>query len=112
VIEDIGNGAYAFYAHVKPDTMKVYVGARVKRGQVLASLGNSGNSSEPHLHFHVISQPFPLTGNGLPYAFDHFSIVPGHANESAKDIEFVFGAGKPVPVGNSLVLDNAVVNFP
>jgi hypothetical protein len=112
VIEDIGNGAYAFYAHLKPNTMKVYVGAQVKRGEVLASVGNTGNSSEPHLHFHVISRPFPLAGNGLPYAFDHFSIVPGHANESAKSIEFVFAGGKPQPATNSLVLENAVVNFP
>jgi Peptidase family M23 len=112
VIEDIGNGAYAFYAHLKPGTSKVYVGAHVKRGQVIGSLGNTGNSSEPHLHFHVISRPFPLSGNGLPYAFDHFSIVPGHANESAKEIEFVFDSGKPAPVSNSLVLENAVIDFP
>ncbi len=111
VIEEIGEGVYAFYAHLKPGSLKVWVGARVKRGQVLASLGNTGNSSEPHLHFHVISRPFPLAGNGLPYAFDHFSIVPSHPRESAQEIAVVFDAGEPMPVSDSLVLENAVIDF-
>jgi hypothetical protein len=112
LIEDIGHGAYAFYAHLKPGSLKVWVGAVVKRGQVLASLGNTGNSSEPHLHFHVIGTPSALDGNGIPYAFDHFSIVPGHVNESAQEITFEFAPGQPAPVSNSLVLENALINFP
>ena len=111
VIEDIGNGAYAFYAHLKPGSLKAYVGGSVKRGQVLASLGNTGNSTEPHLHFHVIDKPFPLTGTGIPYSFDHFSIVPGHVKEQA-EIGFEFGTGQPAAVSNSLVLENTVVDFP
>ena len=111
VIEDIGHGAFAFYAHLKPGSMKVFVGAQVKRGQVLASLGNTGNSSEPHLHFHVITKPFPLSGRGIPYAFDHFSIVPGQIKEG-DEIGFEFGPGQPTPVSNSLVLENTVINFP
>ncbi len=111
VIEEIGNGVYAFYAHLKPGSLKVYVGDRVKRGQVLASLGNTGNSSEPHLHFHVIDKPFPLAARGIPYAFDRFSIVPGHVKEQA-EIGFVFGASEPAAVSDSLVLENTVINFP
>lgn len=111
VIERIGNGAYAFYAHLKPGSLKAYMGARVKRGQVLASLGNTGNSSEPHLHFHIITKPSPLAGTGIPYAFDHFSIVPGHLKEQ-EQIGFVFGTGKPTAVSKSLVLENTLINFP
>ncbi len=111
LVEDLGNGAYAFYAHLKPGSLKVFVGANVKRGQVLASLGNTGNSSEPHLHFHLMSTPSPLGGNGLPYAFDKFSIAPGHVNESAQDIVFTFGTGQPQPVSDSLVLENALIDF-
>jgi murein DD-endopeptidase MepM/ murein hydrolase activator NlpD len=111
VIEDIGHGAYAFYAHLKPGSLKVNVGASVKRGQVMASLGNTGNSSEPHLHFHVIDKPFPLAGRGIPYAFDQFSIVPGQAKEQ-DDLSFAFGTGQPAAVSNSLVLENTVIDFP
>jgi hypothetical protein len=112
VIEDIGHGAYAFYAHLIPGSIKVSVGATVKRGQVLGHLGNSGNSTEPHLHFHVISRPSPLGGNGLPYAFDHFTLMRGHANESSAEISYVFEGGAARPVSDSLVLENAVINFP
>lgn len=112
VIEDIGSGCYAFYAHLKPGSLKAYMGEQVKRGQVLASLGNTGNSSEPHLHFHIIDKPSPLAGRGVPYAFDHFSIVPGHVNEQAEMISFVFGTGAPTAVSDSLVLENTVINFP
>jgi hypothetical protein len=112
IIEQIGNDAYAFYAHLKPGSMRVHVGKRVTRGQVLGSLGNTGNSSEPHLHFHVISRPSPLAGNGIPYVFDHFALVPGHLNESLNELSFAFGPGKPQPASDSLVLENAVINFP
>jgi hypothetical protein len=112
LVEDLGNGAYAFYAHLQPGSLKVFVGANVKRGQVLASLGNTGNSSEPHLHFHVMSTPSPLAGNGIPYAFDKFAIAPGQVNESSQDISFTFGTGQPQPVSDSLVLENALIDFP
>ncbi|HZM60227.1 MAG TPA: M23 family metallopeptidase, partial [Vicinamibacterales bacterium] len=44
VVLDIGNGRYATYAHLIPQSLRVSVGARVRRGQVLGRLGNSGNS--------------------------------------------------------------------
>ena len=50
---DIGNGRYALYAHVQPGSLRVKVGDHVKRGQVVALLGNSGNSTEPHVHFQI-----------------------------------------------------------
>ena len=53
VIIDIGGGYYAFYAHLKPGGVKVKLGDKVKRGQVIGLVGNTGNSTEPHLHFHI-----------------------------------------------------------
>jgi hypothetical protein len=73
VIVDIGGGRYAFYAHLKPNSITVEEGDRVRRGQVLARLGNSGNTTAPHLHFHVMDAPLPLGAeNNLPYVFDSF----------------------------------------
>jgi hypothetical protein len=72
---DIGNGAYAFYAHLKPHSMKVHEGDKVTRGQVIALLGNSGNSTGPHLHFHVTNSPSPLGADGIPYVFDSFQLL-------------------------------------
>ena len=58
VIMEIGDGLYAFYAHLQPGSLRVKVGDKVRRGQVLGLLGNSGNSSEPHLHFHICNAQF------------------------------------------------------
>lgn len=74
IILDIGGGSYAFYAHLKPGSLKVKAGDRVRRGQVLALLGNSGNSTAPHLHFHVADRAEPLQSNGLPYVLDAFEV--------------------------------------
>jgi hypothetical protein len=76
VIVDLGGGHYAFYAHFKPKSLRVKVGDRVKRGQVLGLVGNSGNSSEPHLHFHITDAAAPLAAEGLPYAFDWSKRLP------------------------------------
>ncbi len=72
VILDIGHGRYAFYAHLQPGSLKVKVGDHVKRGQVLGLVGNSGNSTEPHLHFHLSDANSPLGSEGIPYALESF----------------------------------------
>ncbi len=72
IMQDIGGGHYAFYAHLTPGSLRVHEGDRVVRGQVIALLGNSGNSSEAHLHFHVSNANDPLMSEGVPYVFDRF----------------------------------------
>jgi peptidase M23-like protein len=73
VVVDIGEGRFAFYAHMQPGSVRVKVGDTVKTGQVLGLLGNSGNTDTPHLHFHVMDGPSPLVANGLPYVFTNFT---------------------------------------
>jgi len=68
VIVDIGHGHYAFYAHLQPGSLKVKLGDKVRRGQRLGLVGNSGNSTEPHLHFHLSDDNSPLASEGIPYA--------------------------------------------
>ena len=72
VIVDPGGGAFGMWAHLQPGSVRVKVGERVRRGQVLALVGNSGNSSEPHLHFHLTDAPSTLAAEGIPYAFESF----------------------------------------
>src|SRR5262249_23916180 len=54
VILAIDHGRYVFYAHLQQDSLMVHVGQHVRRGHVLARLGNSGNTTAPHLHIHVM----------------------------------------------------------
>ena len=76
VILDLGGGKFAFYAHIQPGTLRVKTGDRVKRGQVLGLVGNSGNSTEPHLHFHISDSALPLEAEGLPYAIAGMTGIP------------------------------------
>lgn len=75
VVLDIGSGAFVNYAHMRPGSVKVKLGDRVKRGDVLGEVGNTGNSQAPHLHLHVMDGPSPLASNGLPYVFESFAIT-------------------------------------
>src|SRR5579885_600339 len=73
IIEDLGGGRFAAYAHLRPGTIKVKPGERVHSGQMLARLGNTGNSSEPHLHFQVCDAPAFVDSQGLPFAIRRFT---------------------------------------
>jgi murein DD-endopeptidase MepM/ murein hydrolase activator NlpD/small nuclear ribonucleoprotein (snRNP)-like protein len=81
VIMEIGNGLFAFYAHLQPGSLRVKVGDKVTHGQVLGLLGNTGNSSEPHLHFQICTANSELGSEGLPYAFASFE-VQGKAQDN------------------------------
>ena len=74
VIMQIGDGLYAYYAHMIPGSLRVKLGDNVRRGDVLGLLGNSGNSSEAHLDFHICSANSELGAVGLPYAFPSFEV--------------------------------------
>lgn len=72
VVLALGRGRYAFYEHLRPGSIRVRVGERVRRGEVLGALGFTGDSTGPHLHFHVADAPSPLGGEGLPFVIDSY----------------------------------------
>jgi murein DD-endopeptidase MepM/ murein hydrolase activator NlpD len=72
VIIDHGNNQFGYYAHLKPFTVGVKAGAYVKAGDVLGEVGNSGDSTEPHLHFHVMNNADPNQADGVPLVFEHW----------------------------------------
>jgi len=81
---DLGHGQYAHYMHLQPGSSRVKVGQRVRRGEAIALVGNSGSSFEPHLHFEVTTSPETLTGEGLPYLLDEFEAVVNGVAERRK----------------------------
>ena len=102
---DLGQGRYAFYAHLQPGSLRVKVGDKVRRGQVLGLVGNSGNSTEPHLHFHISNASSPLASEGLPYALESFEQQGegwGWKPTGAQAVKHVL----------EIPLQNAVVRFP
>ncbi|WP_377517945.1 M23 family metallopeptidase [Microbulbifer taiwanensis] len=82
VIIALGNGQYAFYAHLQPGSIRVKQGETVKTGQLLGLLGNTGNTGAPHLHFHIMQGGSSLGSNGLPYVFRAFTLM-GKTSEHA-----------------------------
>ncbi len=74
VVQDIGNGNYALYAHLETDSVQIEAGDQLTSGQVIANLGNTGNTDAPHLHFHVMNTPDPLKSNGVPFVFSTFTL--------------------------------------
>jgi hypothetical protein len=118
VILDLGEGRFAFYAHLKLGTVAVREGERVRRGQQIGELGNSGNSGGAHLHFHVMDRPSPLAADGLPYVFEAFDLT-GHGPPLA-ELVALYEAGQPLPIDtrgagprrDALPLGGDVVAFP
>jgi hypothetical protein len=118
VVVDIGDGRYAFYAHLQPASLRVKLGDRVKAGDVIGLLGNSGNTTAPHLHFHVMDGTSPLGSNGLPYVFTSF-VGEGVLDEDGSAELFETSVGAVIerarlagPHDDELPLDDMVVRFP
>lgn len=74
IVQAFDDGRFALYAHLRPGSLRVRPGDRVQRGQPIAVVGNTGNSTEPHLHFHVMDRASPLASDGLPYTFRRFEL--------------------------------------
>lgn len=65
---------YILFAHFKLNSIKVKTGDKVKQGQELGLCGNSGNSSEPHLHFHIQDKETMAGSTGIKCFFDKISV--------------------------------------
>ncbi|MDT0200368.1 M23 family metallopeptidase [Nocardioides sp. AE5] len=74
VVIDGGDGVHALVAHLQQGSATVRVGDRVRAGDVIGACGNSGNSSEPHVHAQLMDRPRPNGARGLPMAFAQVEI--------------------------------------
>jgi hypothetical protein len=75
VILDLG-GVFAAMVHLRRGSVRVRPGDTVTEGTVLAECGNSGNSTQPHLHIQLMSTPDPLSAAPVPMAFAAFQERP------------------------------------
>jgi len=74
VVIDHGNGEFSLLAHMQPKSLRVKTGDKVKASQVIGLVGNSGNTSEPHIHYHLQDGPDMKTAEGLPAPFSNLIV--------------------------------------
>ena len=86
VVEDIGGGRYITYDHLKPGSVQVSTGARLRAGELIGRVGSSGQVTAPHLHFQVQDSPSPTDANGLPFVFAT-QLLEGRVPESSNVFE-------------------------
>tara|TARA_R110001599_G_scaffold353881_1_gene602025 strand:- start:4626 stop:5927 length:1302 start_codon:yes stop_codon:yes gene_type:complete len=118
VILDIGGGTYVFYAHLKRGSVSVAEGDNVRQGEVIGELGNSGNTSAPHLHIHYSNNPSALAADGIPYRYREFTakgqVEPEQWESTTADLDEVWNILLPLkdmPAGDFMPLDLDVGSF-
>jgi hypothetical protein len=130
VVIDIGDGKYAGYCHIVPGSIRVKVGDKVKEGDVIGLMGNTGQSDLPHLHFEVVTgKPSIIGAEGYPFVYREYSQVADTIDESVMAVkgsapeydgantwkkfgDFVTFKKEPVPHRNMIQENWEIISFP
>jgi murein DD-endopeptidase MepM/ murein hydrolase activator NlpD len=96
VIIERDGGGYVVLAHLLTGSIRVDEGERVAIGHEVGRCGNSGNSTQPHVHIQVMDSPNPSTARGLPIAFQDYRVWPG-------------AGGAPIAVGLGIPGEGEIV---
>ena len=110
IVEKLRPGVYAYYEHLQTDSVIVKRGQVVHAGQMIARLGNTGNTTAPHLHFGIHDGPRPLTSNSLPFEIDHYALQ-GSLDPATTPTHLIIG-GPSGPRRRSYPLIGSVFTFP
>jgi hypothetical protein len=120
VILKVSPGLFLLYGHLRPGSLKVRLGQRVRRGQVLGLIGTSGNSTTPHLHFQVMTRGTFFPTDSPPFVFDRFQLL-GQVTERIWDDNLGLQPTGTLPYAPArrpstrllqMPLDRNVVSFP
>jgi len=110
VILEIAPSVFVHYAHLRRGSVAVKTGQRVRRGQTLGTLGQSGSSGGPHLHLHVSDSAAFEGSEGLPFVFERFDY------DGAWSVQQALAPDSALPAAGQvhrlqMPLDNDVVGF-
>jgi hypothetical protein len=119
VIEKLNSGLYVLYGHMDPGSVVVKAGQKVAGGSKLGLIGTSGNSTTPHVHFQILTEPTFFPTDSPPYVFSQFNLLGRVPDRIWDDNLGLQPTGKlpftPASPGGKRVkelpLDRAVVHF-
>jgi murein DD-endopeptidase len=103
IVLQIERNRFVTYAHLQRGSIKVRTGDRVHRGEVLALLGNSGNTTGAHLHLQVTDHNSVLQSEGVPFVFTAFTYLGPGSDYPEKQVS--------EPWGNSIPPGDGVLEF-
>jgi len=109
VIIEIAPETFAAYAHIQTGSVAVKVGDRIKAGDVIGRLGNSGNTTAPHLHFAILDKANFFAGRSLPYVIDSFTYAGTARPTNLTQLNIT---GDPRPVTNAYPLYLGIQDYP
>jgi hypothetical protein len=81
------DGPFVMLAHLRAGTVLVHPGDPVAVGQTIAACGNSGNTTQPHVHVQVVDSADLLAARGLPITFRNYLAWPRGAKEPQRITE-------------------------
>ncbi|MDO9511256.1 MAG: M23 family metallopeptidase [Bacteroidales bacterium] len=102
IILNMGNSRFAVYGHCVPNSFLVNQGDNVKEGDPIALLGNSGNSTEPHLHFQICDEQNMFMSKGIPFVIKKYTKM-GEAGS--------FDPFQPTEITNSMMEQFTILKF-
>lgn len=85
ILKKTGAEVYALIAHGRTGSIQVREGDDIRRSQHIADVGHSGNSTLPHLHFHLMDNPDIVVAHGLPCSFRQYEVQRNGRWFTAKD---------------------------
>ena len=111
VVLELEPHVFAVYAHLQPGSITVKVGDKVKAGEHLANLGNTGPSGGPHLHFGLLDKPNLFAGRSLPFVLERFTLV-GNIDFDTSTGDRLVIAPESKQVRRAYPLYGGIQNFP
>jgi hypothetical protein len=101
IILKIAQNRFVTYAHLQRGSIKVRTGSHVHRGDVLALLGNSGNTTGAHLHLQVTDGNSVLQAQGVPFLLADFMYLGPGSDYPEKQVSLSWL--NSIPPGNGVV---------
>jgi hypothetical protein len=111
VVLELQPNVFGAYVHLQPGSITVKVGDKVKVGQQLARLGNSGSSSGPHLHFGLLDRNNLFTGRSLPFVLERFTLVGNVDFEASPTGDHLVIVPESKEVTRAYPLYGGILNF-